>query len=59
MTTDPKDALAQVVTQDEKHSIDEKGLTSPSDDVIVNSEGVTHEELRTLRNIPDRLPFTA
>lgn len=67
MTTDPKDHtvghdLARVATPDEKHSINEKsnkGLTSPSDDFIVNSEGVTHEELRTLRSVPDRLPFTA
>ena len=67
MTTDPQDhtvghALAKVATHSEKHSIDEKndkGLTPPSDDFIVNSEGVTHEELRTLRNVPDRLPFTA
>jgi POT family proton-dependent oligopeptide transporter len=67
MTTDSQDhtvghALAKVATQNETPSIDEKkdeGLTSPSDDFIVNSEGVTHEELRTLRNVPDRLPFTA
>jgi len=69
MTTAPQDhtvgdALAKVATRDSNHSIDEKsdkGRTSPSasDDFIPNSEGVTHEELRTLRNVPDRLPFTA
>jgi POT family proton-dependent oligopeptide transporter len=67
MTTDSQDHtvghdLAKVASHDEKHSIDEKGnkgLTSPSDEFIPNSEGVTHEELRTLRNVPDRLPFTA
>ena len=56
------DPLARITTHSEKHSIDEKSnkvVTSPSDDFIVNSEGVTHEELRTLRNVPDRLPFTA
>lgn len=68
MTTDPHDhtvgdSLANVATHnEEKHSIDEKsdkGVSSPNDDFIVNSEGVTHEELRTLRNVPDRLPSTA
>jgi len=65
MTTDAQDHTvghALAATHDEKHSIsekDDKGLTSPSDDFIANSEGVTHEELRTLRNVPDRLPFTA
>jgi POT family proton-dependent oligopeptide transporter len=67
MTTDPQDhtvsdALAKVATLDEKQTIEEKGdkrPTSPSDDFIVNSEGVTHEELRSLRNVPDRLPLTA
>ena len=67
MATDPHDhtvgdPLAKVATHSEKHSIDEKsseGVTSPGDDFIVGSEGVTHAELRTLRNVPDRLPFTA
>jgi proton-dependent oligopeptide transporter, POT family len=67
MTTDPQDhavghALAKVATLDETQSINEKnekGRTSPGDDFIVNSEGVTHEELRTLRNVADRLPLTA
>lgn len=67
MTIEPQDdtvgkALAKVATHDETGSINEKkdkDLTSPSDDYIVNSEGVTHEELRTLRNVPDRLPYTA
>lgn len=67
MTSDPKDHnvghdLAKVATPEEKYPTQEKtdqGLTAPSDEFIVNSEGVTHEELRTLRNVPDRLPITA
>ena len=67
MTTDPQNhamdhALAKVATIDEKQSINKKNdedLTSPRDDFVVNSEGVTHEELRTLKHVPDRLPLTA
>ncbi len=66
MTTDPHDhtvgdSLANVATHSEKSIAEkiDKIVTPPSDDFIVNSEGVTHEELRTLRNVPDRLPFIA
>jgi POT family proton-dependent oligopeptide transporter len=41
---------------DEKHQVPSE---IDGDSIVVGTDGVTHHELRTLRHVPDKIPFTS